>query len=238
MRVFNSRRTIYLMAAVAIFGALAIVLYVVPVFSFNLVIFPSFLQIHLDEIPIFIAGYAFGPVAAIATTVIKTIPKLFMSSTATIGEFCDLILTLAFVLPATILFKYKKGPWWIALGLGISFISQIVVASIVTTFIILPVYMSVLNIPYDGLLGMIQRIIPSVTNLNIAYITFVAIPFNSIKNGIVIAATVIVFVPLFPLVRKLRSLNESSVSSRNSVIPHYIFLFVIIVVFVLLGILL
>ena len=41
-------------ARVAVFSAIAAVLYVIPLFSINLPIFPSFLALHFDEIPIFV----------------------------------------------------------------------------------------------------------------------------------------------------------------------------------------
>ena len=46
---------------VAIFGAISTILYIVPVFQIQLPFVPSFLQLHFDEIPAFIAGYAYGP---------------------------------------------------------------------------------------------------------------------------------------------------------------------------------
>jgi len=46
---------------IAVFGAMSTILYVIPVFKFSLPFFPSFLEIHIDEIPAFIAGFAYGP---------------------------------------------------------------------------------------------------------------------------------------------------------------------------------
>ena len=46
-------------ARVAVFSAIAAVLYVIPLFSINLPIFPSFLALHFDEIPIFVCGFAY-----------------------------------------------------------------------------------------------------------------------------------------------------------------------------------
>ena len=61
-RKFNSTRFI---ARVAIFGAFASILYVVPIFTINLPFIPSFLSLHFDEIPCFIAGFAYGPLSGI-----------------------------------------------------------------------------------------------------------------------------------------------------------------------------
>ena len=48
-------------ARVGIFGALSTILYVVKIFEIHLPFFPSFLALHFDEIPAFIAGFAYGP---------------------------------------------------------------------------------------------------------------------------------------------------------------------------------
>ena len=207
MKLTNSRRSTYFLVAVAIFGAIAIILYTVPIFSFNIPIFPSFLSVHLDEIPAFIVGYAYGPWAALFVIVIKTFPKLFFTSTMTVGEFCDLILSLAFVLPAAFLFKYKRSPKWVVIGLAISFVSQLITAMLVTTFVVLPIYMFVFKMSEDQLLGMIRAVVPNVTNLQTGYMFFVALPFNAIKNGIVVTIVSIVFFPLLPTIKKVRSQN-------------------------------
>jgi hypothetical protein len=46
---------------VAIFGAISTILYIVPVFQIQVPFAPEFLKLHFDEIPAFIAGYAYGP---------------------------------------------------------------------------------------------------------------------------------------------------------------------------------
>ena len=222
MNLAKSRKTVYFIAVVSVFSAIAIVLYVTPIFNFPLPIFPGFLKIHLDEVPVFVAGYAGGPLAALAVIIIKTLPKLFMTSTLTVGEFCDLLLSLAFVMPAAILFKYKKGIGWIIVGILISFITQIVVAMVVTTFIILPVYIFVFKMSEEQLLSMIQVVIPQVTNLNKAYMFFVALPFNAIKNIIVIVPTIIVVLPLYKLIRNFNYYVVGEREKKDKITQKYL----------------
>ena len=50
-------------ARTAVFSAFSIILYTVPFLKFALPIFPAFLEIHLDEIPAFMAGFAYGPLS-------------------------------------------------------------------------------------------------------------------------------------------------------------------------------
>ena len=51
--------------------------------------FPSFLEIHFDEVPAFIAGFAYGPMSAVFILIVKTLVKLPMTITAGVGENDD-----------------------------------------------------------------------------------------------------------------------------------------------------
>ena len=73
-------------ARVAIFSALSTILYIVKVFEVHLPFLPPFLALHFDEIPAFIAGYAYGPYAALIVILVKTIIKLPFTSTLAVGK--------------------------------------------------------------------------------------------------------------------------------------------------------
>jgi membrane protein CcdC involved in cytochrome C biogenesis len=77
-------------ARVGIFSAIATILYVVPIFRIHVFFLPSFLELHFDEVPAFIAGFAYGPWAGFAVLVIKTIIKLPFTDTLCVGELSDL----------------------------------------------------------------------------------------------------------------------------------------------------
>ncbi len=67
------------MSRIAIFGAMSTILYAVPVFKFPVPFFPTFLEFHFDEIPAFIAGFAYGPLAGFCVIALKTVLKLMFS---------------------------------------------------------------------------------------------------------------------------------------------------------------
>ena len=77
------------MTRVAIFGAISTLLYIF--IKFPVPFLPSFLEFHFDEIPIFIAGFAYGPLSAFCVILVKTIIKLPMTSTLGVGELSDFI---------------------------------------------------------------------------------------------------------------------------------------------------
>ena len=95
------------MTRVAIFGAISSILYVVDIFQIHLPFLPSFLALHFDEIPAFIAGFAYGPWAGFAVIAIKTVIKMPFTRTLLVGELSDLVFSTVFVVPAALI--YKKG---------------------------------------------------------------------------------------------------------------------------------
>ena len=154
-------------ARVAIFGALSAILYVVPVFQLKLPFLPAFMELHFDEVPAFIAGYAYGPFTAFIVIFIKTLIKLPFSGTFCVGELADLI--------------------------GVSFVLQIIVASLMNVYAILPFYMQVMNYPYDAIMDMCSKANPLVKNLGFDYVIFIVVPMNIIKNTIVLVLTYFVY---------------------------------------------
>ena len=78
---------------IGIFGGISTILYIVPLFKFPVPIFPSFLEFHFDEIPLFIAGFAYGPLVAFGSILVKTIIKLPFTGTMLVGELSDLLFS-------------------------------------------------------------------------------------------------------------------------------------------------
>lgn len=158
-------------ARIGIFGSITTILYVMPYLQFNIPIFPSFLDFHFDEVPIFIAGFAYGPFAAMMVNIIKFVIKLPMSSTGMIGELGDLIYTTAFVIPAAMYYaknRSKKGAW---IAFAIGFICQLIVSSASNYFFILDLY---------GISG---------HEVKFTMVLTAFLPFNAVKNILVILLT-------------------------------------------------
>ncbi|MFA6754919.1 MAG: ECF transporter S component [Bacilli bacterium] len=194
----KTRSVIKTICRVAIFGSLAVILYCVPYLQFSLPFAPSFLSIHLDEIPIFIASYAYGPLVGFLIIVIKTIVDLFVKDLASnmgIGALADFIYGCSFVLPAAFIYKYHRNFKGVLVGMLVSFISQLFASCIIGLYTIFPLY----GIVYtnEGVISMFRvfdQSINSVTDIKISY-EFL-LPFNSIKNGIVLATTLVVYKPI------------------------------------------
>ena len=187
----------------AVFAAISIIRYIVPYFNIALPIFPAFLKIHIDEVPVFIAGFAYGPWSAVFILIVKTLAKLPMTSTGGVGELADLIYSTAFIIPAAIIYKKHKTIKGALVSLGIGTVCQLIVSCFVTTFLILRFYIFVMGMSEGMILGMCQAINPHITNLQFPFMFLVALPFNALKDVVVIIITILLYKRLHRFIDRL-----------------------------------
>ena len=195
-------------ARTAVFAAISIILYTVPFLKFSLPIFPAFLEIHLDEIPAFIAGFAYGPLSGALVILVKTIVKLPLTNTACVGELADFIYSIVFVVPAAIIYKRHRTIKGAFISMGVATVIQIMTASFVTTFVMLDAYSKLYHLPKAVILGMCQKINPAITSLGFPFLLMVALPFNALKDAIVVILT-------FLLYKRLRILFNKIDAQKN-----------------------
>jgi riboflavin transporter FmnP len=189
---------------VAIFGSLATILYVVPYLQFSLPFAPDFLKIHLDEIPIFIAGYAYGPTTAFLIIMLKSLFKLMQDIPATggIGVLCDFVYSLAFIIPAALFYKRFRTLKGAIISMAIGLFSQLLFSSVIGLYLFFPLYGLFYGATdYEGAMsligGMFTIFDPSITTASDPKVIYeFLIPFNLIKDSIVIGATFLTYKPL------------------------------------------
>ena len=189
-----------------IFGALAVILYVlIP--DFGLGFTPPWLKVHLDEIPMFLAGYMYGPIAALMVDLIKTLVKLPMSSTACVGEIGDFIFSLVFVLPAVLIYERKRKLSSVFIGFGVSTVAQIIFAMLMNVYFMIPFYSMLYGLPESVLEGMCTKIIPTVQgeNWKWLYASIMVAPMNAIKDSIVIVVVLLLYKRLHILINRIGS---------------------------------
>ena len=187
----------------AIFSAIATILYIVPYLKFPVLFFPSFLELHFDEIPARIAGFAYGPFSGFFVILIKTIIKLPLTSTLGVGELADLIYGLALVIPSALFYKKRRNIKGAFIGLGIASLIQLAISSFLTTFVMLDFYIFVMGFSKEMLLNMCQIANPNVTSLTWPFFFWVALPFNLFKDVILVVLTALLYKRLHSLIDKI-----------------------------------
>ena len=78
---FMKRKVINYITQTAIFGGLAAILYCVPGLQFKIpFVAPGFMEIHLDEIPILISSFAYGPFLGIFEILLGSLLQISQES--------------------------------------------------------------------------------------------------------------------------------------------------------------
>lgn len=201
----NKQITTRFIARTGVFSSIAVILYTVPMLKFSVPFFPSFLEIHFDEVPAFIAGFAYGPLSAFFVILIKTIIKLPITNTMGVGELADLLYSTVFVIPASIIYKYHRNMKGALASLGIASLIQVTVASIFTAFVMLDFYVFMMpGLSLEGILKMCQAINPNITSLGWTFVFMVGLPFNLFKDVIIVLITIILYKNTHKLIDRIR----------------------------------
>ncbi len=189
------------MTAIAAFGAISGLFY--AFFKFKLPFLPAFLEINFSDVPALIAGFAYGPFVGSMIQVVKVLVKLLLtsSSTAYVGELSDIVLGITIVLPATLIYKKKRTIGGAIGGMAISFITHIILACFINYFIMIPFYVEFyFNGNKEALLAMCRVALPSLNNVGWPLIFMGILPFNVIKNIIVMIIVFFVYKPLVKVI--------------------------------------
>ena len=200
----SRRKNITIICKAGIFGALSALLYVVPIFTIKIPFFPEFLTLHFDEVPVLIAGLSEGPLCALFVLVCKTIIKLPFSTTATVGEWADLLLSSLFILPICMIYGKKKGWKRLVVGFLVGTPLQLGFAMLLNVYALVPFYSSLYGIPMDSLLALCQKANPAISDLSWGYALFAVLPFNAMKDAVVIALSFLLYRALKTLLEKDR----------------------------------
>lgn len=192
----KNKYVINYMTKVAIFSALAIVLYVWV--KFPLPFFPPFLDVQFSNLPALLGGFALGPLGGALIIIIKALGKLAISGTGTmfVGEIADVIIGLATVLSSSLIYKKYRTKKGGLIALIVGAIVWIVTAVIANWLVIIPTYIELFfkgNV--EGLVGMCQSVLPSMNkdNYMIIYLIGAALPFNAMLSISVSVITFIVY---------------------------------------------
>ncbi len=206
------KMTIKQMSVIAIFGALAVILYYFA--KFNVPFFPSWLDIQFSEVPALLTTFMYGPQSGILVIVVRFFCKLPGTSTVGVGELADLLIGITLVLTSGIIYKKHKTLKGALCALTIGMALATVVATISNWLILIPAYKEIAGFPQAALTGTMDTIISGgnkvVTDNNfMLYYLFVGvIPFNLFRY-------VIVFIITFILYKRLKKLIVYIVGDIN-----------------------
>ena len=182
------------MTVTAIMAAVSTVLMFL---SFNVPLMPSFIKLDLSELPALISSFAMGPISGVAVCLVKNLINLFFTTTGGVGELSNFLLGCAFVVPAGLIYKYKRNKKWAIIGSLIGAASMALLSIVSNYFVVYPIYTAFM--PMDAIIGMYKAICPPVENLIQCLLVF-NLPFTFIKGMISVVITLLVYKKLSPII--------------------------------------
>lgn len=161
--------------------------------SFGVPFMPSFLKLDFSEVPALIAAYSLGPVSGIIVCLIKNLINMTASTTGCVGELSNFLLGCMFVVPAGLIYKYKRNRIGALIGAVVGAVIMGLGSLITNYYIVYPVYYNFL--PYEVILGMYQALYPKVNDLWDCLLVF-NLPFTVMKGLLCAVITFLIYKPI------------------------------------------
>ena len=190
------------LALMGMFGALAAVL---MLFEIPLpFIAPSFYGLDFAEVPILIGTFSMGPMAGVIMEVVKILVKLILKPTTTgfVGEFANMVMSCAMILPAGMIYYLKKTRSGAMTAMAVGTVSMAVVGVVMNALVMIPFYSNFM--PIDTIIEMGAAVNPAVCSIWSLAIICVG-PFNLIKGFAASLITALVYKRISILIHSMGS---------------------------------
>lgn len=195
-RILTTRK----MAMIGVFSAVAMVLHI---FDFPVFFAPPFYKLDFSELPALIGAFAFGPVAGIMIEFCKILLKLFVkgTSTAFVGDLANFVIGCSFILPASIIYMFKKTKKNAIAASAVGTMIMTVFGTMFNAIYLLPAFATLYGMPLDVIVGMGTSINANITDVT-TLVIFAVAPMNLLKGCSVSLVTMLVYKKLSPVLKE------------------------------------
>ncbi|WP_029232757.1 ECF transporter S component [Butyrivibrio sp. VCB2006] len=187
---------------VAIIGVFSAISFVLMLLEFPLPFAPSFYKFDFSDMPALIGGFAAGPMVAVMIEFIKVALNILLQGTTSgfVGEIANFVVGAAFVVPATIIYRFKKTRKTALISCVVGTLCIAVVGSLLNAFFLLPAYAIMFGSGIDVFVQMGAAINPAISNV-FTFCLFAVAPFNLVKGLADSAITFLVYKQLSPILK-------------------------------------
>lgn len=195
-RILSTRK----ITMIGLFSAIAVILFL---FEFPIpFIAPPFYELDFSEIPALIGGFAFGPVAGVLIEFCKVLLKLVIkgTSTAFVGDLANFVIGCSLVLPASIIYMFKKTKKTAVLSCVSGSAFMTVFGTAFNGIYLLPAFSALFGMPMDVILGMGTEINGHINSIT-TFVCFAVAPMNIIKSVAASVVTLLIYKPLSPILK-------------------------------------
>lgn len=184
-------------------GVLSAIAGVLMLLEFPLPIAPSFYKLDFSELPVLLGAFALGPVAGITIELIKILLNFVLNGTITggVGEFANLLIGCALVVPSAIIYKRQKTFKGAIIGLLVGIGTLTIVGAVLNYALLLPVYSKAFGAPLQAFVDMGSAINPLITDVK-TLVLYAVVPFNIIKGVVISTITMLIYKRLSPILHK------------------------------------
>ena len=180
-------------------------------FEFPLFFAPSFYKFDFSDVPALIGGFAAGPMVAVMIEFIKVLLNIVIQGTTSgfVGEIANFVVGAAFVVPATMIYRFKKTRKIALISCLVGTGCIAIVGSLLNAFFLLPAYAVMYGSGIDTFVQMGAAINPAISNVT-TFCLFAVAPFNLLKGALDSAITFLVYKQLSPILKADRFSRKSA----------------------------
>lgn len=175
-------------------GMMGAVSTVLMMLNFSLPFVPGFLKFDISELPALFAGFFLGPVSGCSVIVVKVLLKLLFQGTDTayVGEAMNIMGSVCFVLPASLIYRWKHTKKGAVIAMTVSSVVVSIAFIFINAYIAFPLYSKLYGMPMEVIVGMGSAINPMITDVP-TLMLFSVFPFNLFKHGVTSFVTYLIY---------------------------------------------
>ena len=195
-RILSTRK----ITMIGLFSAIAVILFL---FEFPIpFIAPPFYELDFSEIPALVGAFAFGPVAGVLIEFCKVLLKLVIkgTSTAFVGDLANFVIGCSLVLPASIVYMFKKTKKTAIISCIAGSVFMTVFGTAFNGIYLLPAFSKLYGTDINVIIKMGTEIHSSINNIT-TFVCFAVAPMNIIKSVAASVVTLLIYKPLSPILK-------------------------------------
>ena len=164
---------------------------------------PDFYKLDFSELPVLISAFYLGPMAGVLTEFLKILLKLAFKSTSTalVGELANFAVGCALVLPASMVYHFRRSKVSAMCGLTTGALIMTVFGSLFNAIYLLPAFAALYHMPLEALVEAGTSINSKITNLS-SFVVLAVAPLNLLKSLSVSVLTILLYKRIEPIMFK------------------------------------
>ncbi len=181
-------------ARMAILAAIASILFLIEI-----PVGMPFYKLDLSNIPVLIGAFSMGTLPGVLILAVKSAIGLMHSSSAGVGELADLIMGLAMILPASLLYQRNRTRKTAVIGMALGVICAVIISVFVNKWIMLPFYMGAFKMSMEELVAAAHW---GGVDSEWKLLLLITAPFNLLKGTVISVLTAVLYKRVSPLLHE------------------------------------